>query len=62
MRSTSPALATALPDQSKVCIPLHAKGGPETFLISGPVTPAMRSWNYVMGFLTDWEGLRTLAA
>ncbi|MDH3726275.1 MAG: hypothetical protein OER77_01995 [Myxococcales bacterium] len=26
------------------------------------VTPTMRSWNLVVGFLTDWERLRELAA
>jgi hypothetical protein len=26
------------------------------------VTPTTRSWNTVVGFLTDWEGLRMLAA
>jgi len=26
------------------------------------VTPRFRSWNQVVGFLTEWEGLRTLAA
>ena len=26
------------------------------------VTPAMRSWNQFVGFLTDWEGLRRLVA
>ena len=31
------------------------------FLFYG-VTPTMRSSNSVVGFLTDWEGLRTLAA
>jgi hypothetical protein len=26
------------------------------------VTPTMRSWNSVAGFLTEWDGLRTLVA
>ena len=26
------------------------------------VTPTTRSWNHIVGFLTDWEGLRRLAA
>ena len=24
----------------------------------GAVTPTMRSWNQIVGFLTDWEGLQ----
>ena len=27
-----------------------------------PVTPTTQSWNQVVGFLTDWEELRKLAA
>ena len=26
------------------------------------VTPTMRSWNQIVGFLTDWEMLLTMAA
>ncbi len=35
---------------------------PRPFLISGPAYPMMPSWNQVVGFLTEWEGLRRLAA
>jgi hypothetical protein len=35
---------------------------PRPFVISGPASPMMASWNQVVGFLTDWEGLRRLAA
>ena len=31
-------------------------------MISGPAYPMMLSWNRVVGFLTDWEGLRRMAA
>jgi hypothetical protein len=38
------------------------KKAPRPFLISGPAYPMMPSWNQVVGFLTDWEGLRRMAA
>jgi len=39
----------------------HRKA-PRPFLISGPASLITPSWNQVVGFLTDWEGLRRLAA
>jgi len=38
------------------------KKAPRPFLISGPASPITPSWNQVVGFLTDWKGLRRLAA
>ena len=35
---------------------------PRPFVISGPASLITPSWNSVVGFLTDWEGLRRLAA
>jgi hypothetical protein len=35
---------------------------PRPFVISGPASLITPSWNQVVGFLTDWEGLRRLAA
>jgi hypothetical protein len=31
-------------------------------VISGPASLITPSWNSVVGFLTDWDGLRRLAA
>jgi hypothetical protein len=39
----------------------HRKA-PRPFVISGPASPMMPSLNQVVGFLTDWEGFRRLAA
>jgi hypothetical protein len=38
------------------------KKAPRPFVISEPASPMMSSWNQVVGFLTDWEGPRRLAA
>ena len=35
---------------------------PRPIVISGPASPITPSWNQVVGCLTDWEGLRRLAA
>jgi len=35
---------------------------PRPFVISGPASPITPTWNQVVGFLTDWEGLRRMAA
>ena len=36
--------------------------GPETIRDLGPASLITPSWNQVVRFLTDWEGLRRLAA
>ena len=38
------------------------KKAPRPFVISGPASLITPSWNQVVAFLTDWEGLRGLAA
>jgi hypothetical protein len=44
-------------------LPQRTKGlRPESESLVFLVTPMMRSWNQVVEFLTDWEGLRTLVA
>jgi hypothetical protein len=35
---------------------------PRPFLISGPASLITPSWNQVVGFLTDWDVLRRMAA
>jgi hypothetical protein len=35
---------------------------PRPFLIAGPASLITPSWNQVVGFLTDWDELRRLAA
>jgi hypothetical protein len=39
----------------------RGRADPALPLLFYGVTPTIRSWNQVVGFLTDWEGLRTLA-
>ncbi len=39
----------------------HRKA-PRPFVISGPASLITPSWIQVLGFLTDWDGLRRLAA
>jgi len=44
-------------------LPQRIKGlRPESESLVFLVTPTIRSWNSVVEFLRDWEGLRTLAA
>jgi hypothetical protein len=38
------------------------KKAPRPFVISGPAYPMMPSLNQVVRLLTDWEGLRRMAA
>jgi hypothetical protein len=35
---------------------------PRPFVISGPASLITPSWNQVVAFLTDWEGLRRMAS
>ena len=49
------------PAEAGLDVTAHRKA-PRPFVISGPASLITPSWNQVVGFLTDWEGLRRLAA
>jgi len=40
---------------------LHKKKSPRPPVISGPASLITPSWNQVLGFLSEWEGLRRMA-
>ena len=58
-RAKEPASSEKLPPNR--CV-LETRKAPRPLLISGPASPITPSWNQVVGFLTDWEGLRRMAA